>query len=144
MLTRAVAAPSASINTRKKLPVQLPANLNSFFSRAMSLITWAQSLPSDMAIVNTMPGMTIMTLLAAKNNLDAIFMILTRMDEKKHASLVNTPDAYGNTPLHYFALSNNEPALKALVGVGASMKHQNHAAETPWDVHESKSLDMVE
>ena len=60
------------------------------------------------------------------------------------ATDTHTPDAYGNTLLHHFALIQNDSALKALVSLGASTTHQNHACNTPGDVHKSKSLDLLE
>ena len=107
-----------------------------------SLVAWARA--CDGRGVDAMPGMTIMTLLAAKNNLNAIFTILQTLDESTRTTLVNTPDAYGNTLLHYFALIQNDSALKALVSLGASTTHENHACKTPGDVHKSKSLDLLE
>lgn len=75
--------------------------------------------------------------------MDALFSLLSRIDCDKYVDVLNRKDAYGNTVLHYFALSNNKAALKVLIRLGASLNETNHADETPEDVFKCGSLGFV-
>lgn len=110
-----------------------------------SLLEWALALPSQHGGVPMpfLPGMTVTTLVASKNNIDALFSLLSRIDSSRYAKVLNEKDAYGNTSLHYFALSKNREAMRALVHLGASLDVSNNAAEIPQDVCRSGSLEFV-
>lgn len=112
-----------------------------------TLLEWAIALPtttSRLVTLENLPGMTLMTLIASKNDMSAFFSLLSRIDQSEYVNVLNSPDAYGNTPLHYFALGSNKTALEALVNLGASLKTANHAAQTPTDVCKSGSLQFIE
>ncbi len=107
----------------------------------MSLIEWALALPSAAKTpLSLLPGLTLITLVASKNDKDAVFSLLSRIDRRKHTDVLNSPDAYGNTALHYFALCKNRAAIEALICLGASLDATNHTEETPKDVCKSGSL----
>ena len=89
------------------------------------------------------PGLTLTTLVASKNDMDALFSLLSRIDRDQYVDVLNRKDAYGNTVLHYFALTNNKTALEALIRLGASLDKTNHAKQTPKDVFECGSLEFI-
>ena len=109
---------------------------------ATTLLEWALSLPPHGVSMPFMPGMTMMTLVASKNNINAVFSLLSRIDAKRYAEVLNESDAYGNTALHYFALAKNRKAMEVLIHLGASLDAANNAQEVPRDVCLSGSLEF--
>lgn len=106
-----------------------------------ALLAWAHALPTDGdAELDGLKGLTILTLLASKNNLKGLVAVMTHIEPTRYPFLVNHPDAYGNTALHYFALAGNELALHLLAKMGSSFTIRNNANETPYDVCVRKTL----
>ena len=108
-------------------------------STVPALLTWVRALPSDNHQAEY-DGFTTLTLLASKNNLNALVAVLAHIEPTRYASLLNHPDAYGNTAVHYFALAGNGPALHLLAMMGSSFTLCNNANQTPHNVCTSGTL----
>jgi ankyrin repeat protein len=63
---------------------------------------------------------------AISNNLNDI-----RKYSISHPEHVNTPDKFGNTPLHYAVANHNIHAVNHLVNLGGSLTSKNHLGQVP-------------
>jgi ankyrin repeat protein len=110
-----------------------------------SLLLWARGLlnKSNNAELERLEGLTIVTLISSKNNLTALYALLRRVPIEQRLSIIDHPDEYGNTAMHYFALFGNRDALGCLSKLGASSTVANNANETSYDVCINGSLECV-
>lgn len=65
--------------------------------------------------------------------------VTTILDQ--NPQLVNTPNAVGETPLHYAARANNPDMIRLLLERGAMIMVRNDAEETPADVAAASGAD---
>lgn len=108
---------------------------------AETILQWARMRPCCKQLdIQSMSGFTIFTLLAARNDLPAIRALLARIPDHERTVIVRSPDRYGNTPMHYFALHANGEALRVLHGFGASLNVMNHDNASPYDVYKLGEL----
>jgi hypothetical protein len=93
--------------------------------------------------LETMAGTTVLGLLAIKNNISFFLHVLSLSDDIFTA--LNSPDFYGNTPLHYFALrgAENCGVLAHLSEMGA-YSVENFAMQTPEHVSRSRQILCLE
>ncbi len=93
-----------------------------------------------------MGGTTALGLLAIKNNIGT-FMELMQLSDNHDRVLLNTPDLYGNTPLHYFALRGanvSRGVLAMLEERGGDCHARNHAGESVFDVLKCRRITCKE
>ena len=65
----------------------------------------------------------------------------TSPSSSHHSSLIDTPNAYGNTPLHYAAVNGHLDIVKLLVAAGADPNLKNDASHNA--VFEAEASDKT-
>lgn len=106
-----------------------------------------------------MKGTTFMGMIAIKNDTSTFIRFLIRLCNipennqdmspailESTTNILNAPDLYGNTPMHYFAARGDEHKEKfpLFMGFGACLCIRNNAGESVLDVLHTNTITLIE